>query len=84
MPNVTTLMTQKIMYMKAVIEFNLDEEEDSRRYEIMNSAESLVLAIWEYDQKLRSLYKYEGKEEAYEYRNLLQEHLSERNVSHLR
>ena len=69
--------------MKAVIEFNLDEEEDSRRYEIMNSAESLVLAIWEYDQKLRSLYKYEGKEEAYEYRNLLQEHLSERNVSHL-
>ena len=83
MPNVTTLMTQKIMYMKAVIEFNLDEEEDSRRYEIMNSAESLVLAIWEYDQKLRSLYKYEGKEEAYEYRNLLQEHLSERNVSHL-
>lgn len=69
--------------MEATIKFNLDDEDDSRRYEIMNAAQSLVLAIWEYDQKLRSLYKYECKEEAYEYRNLLQEHLSERNVSHL-
>lgn len=69
--------------MEATIKFNLDDEEDSRRYEIINAAESLVLAIWEYDQKLRSLYKYEGKESAYEYRNLLREYLSEKNVSHL-
>ena len=69
--------------MKAVLEFNLDDEEDSRAYQIMNSAQSLVLAIWEYDQKLRAMYKYESKEEAYEFRNLLTEYLNERNVGHL-
>lgn len=69
--------------MEATIKFNLDDEDDSRRYEMMNAAQSLVLAIWEYDQKLRSMYKYDNKEEAYEYRNLLHEYLSEKNVSHL-
>lgn len=69
--------------MEATIKFNLDDEDDSRRYEIMNAAQSLVLAIWEYDQKLRSMYKYEGKEEAHEFRELLNEYLNERNVRHL-
>lgn len=69
--------------MEATIKFNLDDEDDSRRYKTMNAAESLVLAIWEYDQKLRALYKYEGKESAYEFRELLNEYLNERNVRHL-
>ena len=69
--------------MEATIKFNLEEESDQHLYEIMNSARTLVLAIWEYDQKLRSLYKYEGKEEAYNYRELLRNILIEKNVNHL-
>ena len=69
--------------MEATIKFNLDEPDDMSRYEIMNAAQTLVLAIWEYDQKLRSLYKYEGKEEAYNYRELLRNILIEKNVNHL-
>jgi hypothetical protein len=70
-------------HMEATIKFNLDDEDDIRRYEMMNAAPRLVLAIWEYDQKLRSLYKYEGKEEAYDYRNMLREMLIDKNVNHL-
>ena len=69
--------------MEATIKFNLDEPDDMSRYEIINASQTLVLAIWEYDQKLRSLYKYEGKEEAYNYRELLRNILIEKNVNHL-
>ena len=69
--------------MKAILEFNLDEETDSFSFELMNAATKLQLVLWEYDQKLRSMYKYEGKEEAYEYRQMLREMLIDKNINHL-
>lgn len=69
--------------MEATIKFNLEEESDQHLYEIVTNASKLLLAISEYDQKLRSLYKYEGKEDAYNYRELLRNILIEKNVNHL-
>lgn len=69
--------------MKAILEFNLDEEYDTSNYELMNAASKLQLVLWEYDQKLRAMYKYEGKEYAEEFRDMLREMLIEKNVNHL-
>ena len=69
--------------MKAIIEFDLDNEYDQHLFEIMNKAQDLLLAINEYDQKLRSMYKYEDIADAYNYRELLQNILIEKHVNHL-
>ena len=69
--------------MEAIIKFNLDEEYDQHLFEIMTKAQDLLLAINEYDQKLRSMYKYEEIHDAYNYRELLQNILIERHVNHL-
>ena len=69
--------------MEAIIKFNLNEETDAANFEIMNAATKMQLVLWEYDQKLRSMYKYEGKEQAFEYRNMLQEMLMDKNINHL-
>lgn len=69
--------------MEAIIKFNLDEEYDQHLFEIMTKAQDLILAINEYDQKLRSMYKYEDIADAYNYRELLQNILIERHVNHL-
>ena len=69
--------------MKAILEFNLDDEVDASNYELMNASSKLQLVLWEYDQKLRSMYKYEGKEEAYEFRQMLREMLIDKNINHL-
>lgn len=69
--------------MEATIKFNLDEEYDQHMFEVMNKAKELVLAIQEYDQRLRSMYKYEDIADAYNYRELLQNILIERRVNHL-
>lgn len=37
--------------------------------------------LWDYDQELRSMYKYHGREEANEFRELLHEFMSNANVS---
>jgi hypothetical protein len=52
-------------------------------FEIMTKAQDLLLAINEYDQKLRSMYKYEDIADAYNYRELLQNILIEKHVNHL-
>ena len=70
-------------HMEATIKFNLYEEYDQHLFEIMTKAQDLVLAINEYDQKLRSMYKYEDIADAYNYRELLQNILIERRVNHL-
>ena len=70
-------------HMEATIKFNLDEEYDQHLFEVMNKAQGLILAIQEYDQKLRSMYKYEDIADAYNYRELLQNILIERRVNHL-
>ncbi len=69
--------------MEAIIKFNLDEEYDQHLFEIMPKAQDLLLAINEYDQKLRSMYKYEDMADAFNYRELLQNILIERHVNHL-
>lgn len=69
--------------MEATIKFNLDEDYDRSLFEVMNKAQDLLLAIQEYDQKLRSMYKYEEIPDAYNYRELLQNILIERHVNHL-
>jgi len=69
--------------MEATIKFNLDEEYDQHLFEIMTKAQDLLLAINEYDQKLRSMYKYEDIADAFNYRELLQNILIERHVNHL-
>ena len=69
--------------MKAILEFNLDEEVDAYNFELMNAATKLQLVLWEYDQKLRAMYKYEGKEYALEFRDMLREMLVDKNVNHL-
>ena len=69
--------------MEATIKFNLDEEYDQHLFEIMTKAQDLLLAINEYDQKLRSMYKYEHIADAFNYRELLQNILIERHVNHL-
>jgi hypothetical protein len=69
--------------MEATIKFNLDEDYDRSLFEVMNKAQDLLLAIQEYDQKLRSMYKYEDIADAFNYRELLQNILIERHVNHL-
>ena len=48
----------------------------------MNSAQDLVLAISAFDQKLRAMHKYEGIDDAYNYREILRGILDEHNVNH--
>lgn len=69
--------------MEATIKFNLDDEGDAANYELINAAAKLRLVIWEFDQKLRSMYKYENIESAYEYRQMLREMLINKNINHL-
>jgi hypothetical protein len=60
--------------------FNLDDHEDEVAHLRAVKALDLVLVLWDMDQYLRSQYKYSDKEEAFGYREKLQELLSERNI----
>ena len=44
--------------MKATLEFDLDNEEDERRYKLCNNARDMNLFIYELGEKLRSWDKY--------------------------
>ena len=69
--------------MEATIKFDLDNEYDQHLFEIMNKAKELVLAIQEYDQRLRAMHKYEDVSDAYNYREILRGVLQDYNVNHL-
>lgn len=69
--------------MEATIKFNLDEEYDQHLFEVMNKAQGLILAIQEYDQRLRAMHKYEDVSDAYNYREILRGVLQDHNVNHL-
>lgn len=69
--------------MKATMEFNLDDKFDQHIYKVMNSAQDLLQALQEFDQKLRSMHKYEDVADAYNYREILRSVLDEHNVAHL-
>ena len=69
--------------MEATIKFDLDNEYDQHMFEVMNKAKELVLAIQEYDQRLRAMHKYEDVSDAYNYREILRGVLQDHNVNHL-
>jgi hypothetical protein len=64
--------------MKAILEFNLPEDKDE--YDFANNGLNYYLALCEFDNWLRSEYKYNGKELMYEVREKLNEFINENNV----
>ena len=64
--------------MKAILEFNLPE--DQERFDFATNGLNYYAALTEFDQWLRSEYKYNGKEEMYEVREKLNEIINENNV----
>lgn len=66
--------------MKAIIEFDLNDQDDLQSYNLCNNASSMFTCLWQFDQKLRSMYKYEGVEGASIYRDLLHEYLKEYDI----
>lgn len=64
--------------MKAILEFNLPE--DKENYDLANNGLNYYSALFEFDQWLRSEYKYNGKEEMYEVRRKLNKIINENNI----
>ena len=44
--------------MKGILTFDLDDPDDVRKHYLATKANDLALAIWNYDQQLRSWLKY--------------------------
>lgn len=75
--------------MKAILEFDLSDADDLRHHKECVAANSIVIAIWEFDQKLREIVKYneheseqfiDGVDKA---RSLLREILDENDLTNL-
>ena len=64
--------------MKATLEFNLPEEKDE--YDFANNGINYYSALVEFDQWLRSEYKYNGNEAMFKVRKKLNEFINENNV----
>ena len=64
--------------MKAILEFNLPEDKDE--YDFANNGINYYSALVEFDQWLRSEYKYNGNEAMFEVRKKLNEIINENNV----
>ena len=64
--------------MKATLEFNLPEEKDE--YDFANNGLNYYSALVEFDQWLRSEYKYNGNEAMFKVREKLNEFINENNV----
>jgi thioredoxin-like negative regulator of GroEL len=62
---------------KAIIEFNLNDPEDADAHYRCANALNLVTALWEIDNRLRSIVKYDSGETVEQFReefyNILQE-----------
>jgi hypothetical protein len=66
--------------MKAIIEFDLNDTDDLQSYNLCNNASNMHSAIREFDQNLREMYKYEAKNYAEEFRELLHVYLNAYNI----
>ena len=64
--------------MKAIIEFNLPEDKED--FDFANNAVNYYSALCEFDQWLRSEYKYNGNEAMVEVREKLNEIINENNI----
>lgn len=65
---------------KAILEYDLNDPDDRISHYRATISLDMALVLWEYDQHLRSEYKYAGKEEAYAYREKFREYLNEANI----
>ena len=65
--------------MKAILEFNLPE--DKENFDLANDGLNYYSALFEFDQWLRSEYKYNNKEEMYEVRRKLNKIINENNIT---
>jgi len=65
--------------MKAILEFDLPEEQEDFENTIV--ASKVFLALWEYDQWLRNQYKHGDHEWAYEAREKFREMLSDEGIN---
>lgn len=65
--------------MKAILEFNLPEDQDDFNY--ATNGFNYYMALTEFDNWLRSEYKYNGKEEMYAVREKLNYIINENNVT---
>jgi hypothetical protein len=65
--------------MKAILEFNLPE--DKENFDLANNGLNYYSALFEFDQWLRSEYKYNNKEEMYEVRRKLNKIINENNIT---
>ena len=64
--------------MKAILEFNLPEEKDE--YDFANNGVNYYLTLVEFDNWLRSEYKYNGNEPMFEVRKKLNEFINDNNI----
>lgn len=64
--------------MKATLEFNLPE--DQERFDFANNGFNYYCSLMEFDQWLRSEYKYNGKEAMDAVRQKLNEIINDNNV----
>jgi hypothetical protein len=64
--------------MKAILEFNLPEEKEN--FDFATNGINYYSALCEFDQWLRSEYKYNGNEPMFEVRKKLNEFINENNV----
>jgi hypothetical protein len=64
----------------ATLTYDLNDPEDRMAHLRATMSLDLVLMMWEYDQHLRSEYKYNGNEEAHAYREKFLEMMSVRNI----
>jgi len=64
--------------MKATLEYNLPDDQEDFNY--ATNGFNYYHALYEFDQWLRSEYKYNGKEDMYEVREKLREIISDNNV----
>ena len=66
--------------MKAILKFDLSIPEDQQEYERVNKSLNMAVAIWEFDQWLRSEYKHGENEHAYAFRNKFREYLTDNDI----
>jgi len=64
--------------MKAILEFNLPEEKDE--YNFATNGINYYCALTEFDNWLRSEYKYNGNKAMFEVRKKLNEFINDNNI----
>jgi hypothetical protein len=64
----------------ATLTYDLNDPNDRMAHYRATISMDMAMVLWEYDQHLRSEYKYGDKEDAYDYREKFREFLNERNI----